>query len=336
MPVNLSVVLPVYNSANWLQAAIDSVLSQTYADFEFLIIDDGSTDESPKILAGLKDPRIGIHTMEKNMGLIHCLNFGLKIARGRYIARMDADDICHPERFEKQIAFMEQHRDVGICGTQISIIGSDYIHRRPCSDNELRWWIFRGSPFAHPSVLMRTEVIRNNKLSYNPKALVAEDFDLWWRIAFFCRLANLNEELLEYRVHSAQESSERSQVQLSNHRISLIAFLETLKLDHRRYDPDRITAMLSGNLPSDPDNFIWIHRFFSSMKSSQSAISFFGSASLSECESERKKFYLQNLTQFNLKLLPFCFNFSFLKQLSKAGISPLSFILKSILHWKTR
>lgn len=336
MQIKISVVLPVFNAERWLKEAIDSVLNQTFREFELLIYDDGSTDTSPQILKEYKDSRIKIHTLNQNKGLIYCLNQGLKDAEGEYIARMDADDVCHPMRFEKQLEYLEQNKEVGICGTQISILNSDFKHRRPCSDDELRWRIFKGSPFAHPTVLIRTEVLRSNNLNYNRDAYVAEDFDLWWKLAFHCKLANLNEELLNYRIHEAQESSAKSQVQINNHLSSLKVFIDTLELDSNRYSAKWISDMLSGEIPSTPENYCIVNDFFNAMKNSATAISFFGKASILEQESERKVFYLKNLRSFSLLLFPYCFDASFHRLLRKCGISPFIFFLKTLINWKTR
>lgn len=336
MPVKLSVIMPVFNSEHWLKEAIDSVLSQTFTDFELLIYDDGSSDSSPEIIKGYRDPRIKLHSLERNRGLIYCLNLGLKDASGEYIARMDADDICKSQRFEKQISFLETNTETGICGTQISIIGSDYRHRRPCSDDELRWWIFRGSPFAHPSIMMRADLIRNNALCYSSSAYVAEDFDLWWRLAFHCKLANLNEILLDYRVHNAQESSAKSDAQLANHRVSLNGFIKAIGIDPVSFESSWINGMLSGDNISSPAQLIKTHSFFNALKNSEKAIRFFGIDSIDKHMKEREIFYVKNLNSYSLKLLYWCLNKGSWQIMKDSGINPYVFIIKSLLNWKTR
>lgn len=336
MPKKLSVIMPVYNSEKWLKEALDSVLSQTFIDFELLIYDDGSSDSSPKILESYGDTRIKVKTFKNNNGLIHCLNCGLKDAKGEYIARMDADDICKPERFAKQVEFLDLHKEIGICGTQISIINSQYNHTRPCTDDELRWWIFKGSPFAHPSVMLRSRLIHDYSLSYNNQAYVAEDFDLWWKLAFHCKLANLNEKLLEYRIHDAQESTTKSNSQLKNHQISLIEFLNAIGINSNRFDIKWINDMLVGDINSTPSHLIKTHNFFDALKKSENANRFFGSTSIEEHKIDREKFYLKNLTSYSLVLISWAYKKESWNLIKKSGINPFVFIIKSLLMWKTR
>ena len=126
----ISVVMPAYNAENYIREAIDSILAQTFRDFEFLIIDDGSTDHTVEIIRSYSDSRIRLYQNERNMGVAATLNRGLDLARGEYIARMDADDISLPERFAKQAAYMDAHPDVAVCGSNI-ILFSEGAPERP-------------------------------------------------------------------------------------------------------------------------------------------------------------------------------------------------------------
>src|SRR5438093_1473162 len=110
-----TILLPTYNAAAWLGGAIDSLLGQSYRDFELLVIDDGSTDQTPSLLNTYKDDRIRVLRHEHNSGLIASLNHGIDVAKGKFIARMDADDVSHPRRLERQLAFLERHPEVGVC-----------------------------------------------------------------------------------------------------------------------------------------------------------------------------------------------------------------------------
>ena len=121
----ISVIMPAYNAEQYISEAIESILGQTFADFEFIIIDDGSSDSTSGIIASYKDSRIRYFRNEKNLGIVGALNRGLALAAGEYIARMDADDISLPERFQTQCAYMEKHPDVGVCGTAIKVFGKN-------------------------------------------------------------------------------------------------------------------------------------------------------------------------------------------------------------------
>jgi glycosyltransferase involved in cell wall biosynthesis len=185
--------MSVYNGQEHLREAVDSVLDQTFADFEFLIIDDGSTDRTLEILKGYDDSRIRLIEQE-NRGLVHSLNRGLEEARGKYIARMDADDVSLPERFSSQVAFLDAHPEIGILGTKVVYIDREGniadTWQVPTLPGEIGWQLFFGTCLAHPSVMMRRELVLALG-SYDGKALHAEDYDLWARAASMTKLANL-------------------------------------------------------------------------------------------------------------------------------------------------
>lgn len=200
-----TIVMPVYNSDRFLQEAINSILSQTLKDFEVVIVAGNSTDKSDAILENFrkKDKRINVVHQEHD-GLVSALNMGCLLARGKYIARMDADDISLQERLEKQVSFMEAHPDVGVCGTWTKIIGckSGDIWRYPSDDERIRCEMFFNSCFVHPSVVMRRDLLALFDLPYDPKFIHAEDYELWVRLSRYTRFANLPKVLLYHRLHS--------------------------------------------------------------------------------------------------------------------------------------
>jgi len=203
----ISVLLPCYNAEKYIKDSIDSILAQTYQNIEFIIIDDGSTDLSLSIIKSLAatDPRIQFFSRE-NRGLAKTLNQGIDIASGRYIARMDQDDIAHPERLQKQFAFMENNPHVGVCGTWAQTFGTkSRLLKMPVTNNEIKARLFFESPFVHPAVMIRKDVLHHFKLYY--RVVVAEDYDLWSRASKFCEYHNLPEVLLDYRIHPTQITS---------------------------------------------------------------------------------------------------------------------------------
>ncbi len=202
----LSVVLPCYNAAEFLQESITSVLNQTFTDFELLIIDDGSIDGSLEIISIQIDPRIKVIRNEKNLGLIKTLNAGIAAAKGKYIARMDADDVSRSERFEKQISFLEKNLNVGVCGTWMYMIHNKkvYKHRYLTSDSIKSALVFN-NPIVHPSVMMRKDLF-NNTEAYDPAFLHGEDYALWISLLGKTDFAVLDEPLIEYRAHADQVS----------------------------------------------------------------------------------------------------------------------------------
>jgi glycosyltransferase involved in cell wall biosynthesis len=210
----VTVLLPAYNAAHWLEAALVSILQQTYVDFELLLMDDGSTDSTAAILRKYKDPRLSIMRAASNRGLIATLNNGIQLAKGRYIARMDADDIAHPRRLQLQVSFLQRHWEVGICGTWYRTMDADNRTsvRPPVTHDEISAQLFFRSPFGHPTVMIRRDVLADGLL-YDVQSRHAEDFDLWVRARPKTRFANLPHFLLEYRTHSNQVSQEQRHLQ---------------------------------------------------------------------------------------------------------------------------
>ena len=199
----ISVVLPVYNAEAYVDKAIESMLHQTYADFELIVINDGSTDRSLEIVRSYADPRIKVVSRE-NRGLVASLNEGIALAQGEYIARMDADDISLPQRFEKQVALLDAMPTVAVCGTWADVIDAqgavkgDYTYP-PINTKAIRAYVLRHNPFIHPTVMMRKNVFE--KVGGYWKAFKhVEDYELWTRIVFAYDVANIPEKLLHYRV----------------------------------------------------------------------------------------------------------------------------------------
>jgi len=201
MNPRVSVVMSVYNGEKYLREAIDSILAQTFTDFEFIIIDDGSTDRSPQIIDEYADGRIRFIRNDRNIGLTLSLNKGLKTAHGEYIARMDCDDVSLPERLAKQIAFMDANREVGACGTwalDIDHAGKVIGKRETLVGEQLDNFYWRTS-LIHSSSMFRFNP--SGGPWYDPTAPVSQDYDLWLRIRTERKLSNLAEHLLLYRVH---------------------------------------------------------------------------------------------------------------------------------------
>jgi glycosyltransferase involved in cell wall biosynthesis len=226
----VSVILPVYNCEQYILESVQSVLNQSFFDFELLIIDDCSTDNTLAIINEFKDSRIKLILKEKNTGYTDSLNYAISIAKGQYIARMDGDDICLPNRFEKQVAFLDENPKIILCGSAIQIIGTSTILRHPTIYEDIKIKLCFGNSFYHPSVMGRIEVFQANPYdkTYEP----AEDYDLWTRIAFQGELANLEEVLLWYRVHENQVSTAKSEYQTTVGYASQYRMFKPLNLNY--------------------------------------------------------------------------------------------------------
>lgn len=202
----VSVVMSVYNGGPFLTEAIGSILSQSYADFECIIIDDGSTDDSAGIIASHRDRRFRMITHAENAGLAARLNEGVAAASGRYVARMDADDISLPDRFARQVEFMQAHPHVGACGTWVEVAGEGIRQRweYPLSHNAIHARLLFDCAMAHPTVMFDRAHLHKARLSYDSSYPCAQDYDLWCRAAQELSLANLPEVLLVRRLHAGQ------------------------------------------------------------------------------------------------------------------------------------
>jgi glycosyltransferase involved in cell wall biosynthesis len=208
----VTVLMPVYNGEKYLRQAIDSILSQTFSDFEFIIIDDGSTDKSLEIIISYQDSRICIMQNGTNQGLVSSLNKGLNLAKGKYIARMDCDDISLPERLAQQVNFLEQNTLVSVLGTAAQIIDSnnhlDTIINFPETNFLIQWNLCFSSPLVHPSIMMRNDICKRvnyytSDVIYGREKYSGEDYDLWRRLSKITQLANLPNVLLHLRKHES-------------------------------------------------------------------------------------------------------------------------------------
>lgn len=199
MSPSITVLMSVFNGEMYLQQAIESVLGQTFSDYEFVIVDDGSWDGSARIARSYRDGRIRVLRNDANLGLSASLNRGLDEARGRFVARMDADDVSLPTRLERQVAFLEGHPDIGVCGAWIRKMSPEgnIIRKFPTSSRKVRCALLFNSCIPHPSAVMRAQVAASYRYSTAFKR--AQDYDLWTRCAEEWALANVPEVLLEYR-----------------------------------------------------------------------------------------------------------------------------------------
>lgn len=215
--MKVSVLLPVYNAQTYLKEAIESILNQSFQDFELIIINDGSTDKSDEIICSFNDNRIVYVKNETNLKLIETLNKGIKLCKGKYIARMDADDISMPQRLERQYQFMESNPAVGLCGSWAKVINEkgeetgkikNFTHNK-----DLKIHLLFSVPFVHPSVMMKAELLKEEP--YAIQFSHAEDYDLWCRLSRKTQMANIPEFLFQYRWHSTNISQIENPAQIS-------------------------------------------------------------------------------------------------------------------------
>jgi glycosyltransferase involved in cell wall biosynthesis len=248
----ISVLMPVYNAERYLREAVESILNQSFTDFEFLIVNDGSTDGSLSILEeyAAKDDRIRLIN-RPNTGYVVALNEMLELSQGEFIARMDADDVATPERFELQLLFMESHPEVACVGGQILLIdpcGNPLVHfLHPLTHEDIDTAHLSGSTaIAHPTALIRREALLAVQ-GYRVEYYTAEDIDLFLRLAEIGRLANLPQMILRYRqlVSSISYSRRRQQADSAWRATRAAADRRGLSFDVRPPDPNAATESSS-------------------------------------------------------------------------------------------
>jgi hypothetical protein len=249
----ISVILPVYNSEKYLVEAVESILGQTFTDFELIAIDDCSTDNSPTILESFrqKDKRLIVERHAENQGVTAALNSGLALARGIYIARMDADDISLPDRFEKQVAFLEKHPEIDILGSAVQLVdefGANIgMLSAPLDDLAIQWASLFSAAFMHATIMLRHSVLIEHNIQYRASRDQAQDFDLFTQLLKFACGANLAEPLYLYRIHSASVTSQYSRDNLSRKSMLIHANLQR-RFPDLGITPDQVTLVSSALL----------------------------------------------------------------------------------------
>jgi len=215
----ITVLMPIFNGERFVREAVESILNQTFTDFEFLIIDDGSTDSSIEIIAAYDDPRIRLVANGKNLGVTASLNRGIDLAAGEYIARMDCDDISLPSRLAEEVAYLDQNPDCAMVAVLVVMTDEDGIDRGAWLDDRktsshaaIHRFLPRANCIAHPGIMIRKSIL--SRYRYNDLQRVAQDYDLWLRMcADGLVIAKLAKPLLNYRVYATSVTS------LSNRRI---------------------------------------------------------------------------------------------------------------------
>ncbi len=268
----VSVVMSVYNGERYLREAVDSILAQTFTDFEFVIVDDASTDGTPTLLAeyAARDARIVPCHNVKNLGLTRSLNIGLRAARGDLIARQDADDMSLPTRLAAQVDWLTAHPAVGLLGTASTIvdetgrtIGADY---PPTMDATIRWRLLAGNAFTHSSVLFRRALATAQGLWYNETLPCAQDYALWVRMAGVMQMANLAEPLVRYRMHAQSVSTlrrdEQQAVAAAIAQRQLMALLPALEEDAVRILRTLLAGQAHPDQPLSPGVIAHVHALF--------------------------------------------------------------------------
>lgn len=241
MEPKTSVVMSVYNGERYLREAVDSILNQTFRDFEFLIVNDGSTDGTEKILRCYRDFRIKIVNNERNIGLTKSLNKGLKLAKGEYIARQDADDISLPQRLEKQVKFLDTHRHVALIGSPFLVINEDGkilgVQTVLLLNEEIQKRLLKDNAFGHGTSMFRKDCLDKIGL-YREEFKSAQDYDLWLRISERYNVANIAEPLYKWRISLSSVSVKGKVIQ-----DKYTEFARELARERKEYGKDKLQTL---------------------------------------------------------------------------------------------
>lgn len=259
----ISVIMPAYNAEKYIAEAIESILNQTYTNFEFIIINDGSTDLTEEIILSYKDKRIVYLKNDKNSGIVYTLNRGLNAAKGEYIARMDSDDISLSTRLEEQLSFMENHPEIGFCGTGIIIFGES-LSEQPLlfspSDKMLRVDMIFNCAFAHPTVIIRKSILDLYNIKYNFDFEKAEDYKMWYDILLKSKGANISKHLLKYRCHPQQiTQANKNEQNASTNKIRQLQYT-SLRLNTNCY-LDIFKGICNGKRNFSNEEYILLRKF---------------------------------------------------------------------------
>ncbi len=281
----ISVIMSNYNTPEeYLHNAIESILSQTYSDFEFIIVDDCSTDNSLEIIKSYKDSRISIIKNEVNMGITKSLNRALAVSKGEFVARMDADDICLPERFEKQVEYLKQNPDVIVCGTWVELFGDGadvYNEKYSCKilpekeTLQINLLFGNHTNIIHPTAMFNHRLLKENNITYNENYIYAQDYRMWVDCSQKGELANIPEILFKYRIHNKAVSSDKKDVQNECAKNIMAEQLSWLGLELPEDWENLHSGLLIGRKPFDLRYKKWIktlikhnknHKFFNQHK----------------------------------------------------------------------
>lgn len=258
----LAVLLPSYNAAAYLNKSIDSILNQSFTDFDLYIYDDCSTDNTEEIISEYKDSRVYYRKNSVNSGIAVTLNLGLEelLPQYEFIARMDADDWAYPERFHKQIDFLNQNQEIVLCGTQGYWLND--MHQNPVTGwkypvrNEyIKYYLLFAASFGHSSIFLRSSCFQKHNLRYNVNSATCEDWDLWIRVVKIGKVANLPDFMMKYRIleNSNHRSLEKTEIHLNERAIIISNYWATFGISLK---PEEVSEYYYGNKVMSPSDFI--------------------------------------------------------------------------------
>jgi len=325
----VTVLLPVYNAERYLSEAIESILAQTFTDFELLIINDGSTDRSKEVIASFDDSRIRYFENEKNLRLIQTLNKGLHFSSGKYIARMDADDIAHPQRLEKQVAFMEANLEIGVCGSWMRTTKGN-LRKYPIDHEAIKLHLFKENALGHPTVIIRRKILIEHRLFYCEKFTHVEDYELWVRCLQVTKLHNLPEDLVLYRVHNYQVSTRYMKIQEEQTIKVRLYFLKFIFGSLSKQEKVLLSKVMKYNILISVNDFLKLDKFLTELAVKNHKVRYFDVKGFQKYLDE---FWLKSLHSIKKHSPRLAFLLITNKQLYKYGPKVvIKLLIKSIIY----
>ena len=300
--------MPVYNGEKYLREALESILNQTFKDFELIILNDCSTDRSEDIVRSYSDARIVYIKNECNLGLIKTLNRGFDLAKGELIARMDQDDISLPSRFERQVAVFRDYPQIGVCGTCFTLFGQETEEKtiiHPEKPAEIKISLLSGCYIGHPTVMLRKKSIQG--LRYDDDYQAGEDYEFWTRLSRITELYNIQESLLRYRWHQTNMSILQNTAQSENSNKIIGNQLSYVGIDSNDSNIAYCQLLFSNGYIQQltVNHFIEIAEFANLLEIKNSKKVFYDGELLRTRISERLSYMLDRTIKDNRQLLPF-------------------------------
>ncbi|GIM30258.1 glycosyl transferase [Clostridium polyendosporum] len=252
----VTIFMPVYNSEEFISETVESILSQTFTDYEFLIVDDGSTDKTLDIIERYNDPRIKVVKNEKNMGLPYTRNLGLQLSRGEYFALIDADDICYKDRIKTQVDFLDNNDNVGVVSTHVKVFGKMSIKdnirlhaffNKKLNSEEIKAKLIFSNFISNPSAMIRKSVLIENNIKYRAEYSSGQDYGLWIDLLTKTNFHIISKKLLKYRFGHGNVTQKSKSKREAIHKILSKQLFENINLSYNEDDINALTTIMLKN-----------------------------------------------------------------------------------------
>lgn len=328
----ISVIMSIYNDAEFVAESVQSIINQSHQDFEFIIVNDGSTDNSEVIISAFRDERIKYLKNPRNLGLARSLNLAIASSTGKYVARMDADDVSTPDRFARQIAFLEQYPEVGIVGSWVKQFGlKENTIKYETTDFNIRIRLLSDTSFAHPSVMIRRVLLEKYNLKYDSNFQTAQDYELWSRLSRYTTMENLPEVLLYSRIHENQVSIKKKLDQLENRAKVSKTLFQYLEVGDE-YDIQHLQALVYNKYTLSIEFVVRIERIMKTLFNNNHRLKYFDHNSLYTFLCDQWKSLTWGSTRLGMRFYVLFIRSNFSQAHKQSYLFHVKFIAKCLLQ----